>query len=224
MFSRHVPLWIPIGGALLACSAGAVNAVGFLSISHAGLSHMSGNVTLLGIHVAEGDWVVARATLALVLCFFAGSVLSALIIRRSTLKLGRRYSVALSVEAGLLFLAARVMVRDQWIGDYLAAAACGLQNALATSYSGAVIRTTHVTGMLTDCGIALGLWLRREPVEWPRLRLYGFLFGGFLLGGFLGFMGYRSFGFATLYFPAGLSLAGALAHLWIWKFLPHWLE
>lgn len=224
MFSRHVPLWVPIGGALLACSAGAVNAVGFLSISHAGLSHMSGNVTLLGIHVAEGDWTVARATCALVLCFFAGSVLSAVIVRRSVLKLGRRYSVALAVEAGLLFLAARLMVRDQWTGDYLAATACGLQNALATSYSGAVIRTTHVTGMLTDFGIALGLWLRREPVEWPRIRLHASLFAGFLIGGLLGFLGYRAFGFATLYFPAALSLAGALGHLWIWKFLPHCLE
>jgi uncharacterized membrane protein YoaK (UPF0700 family) len=32
----------------------------------------------------------------------------------------------------------------------------GLQNATVTKISGARIRTTHVTGMITDVGIELG--------------------------------------------------------------------
>ncbi|WP_316568022.1 DUF1275 family protein [Myxococcus sp. MxC21-1] len=39
----------------------------------------------------------------------------------------------------------------------------GLQNALVTRVSGAVVRTTHITGILTDIGIQvvrLGSWLR----------------------------------------------------------------
>jgi uncharacterized membrane protein YoaK (UPF0700 family) len=43
--------------------------------------------------------------------------------------------------------------------------ACGLQNAMATGYSGAVIRTTHVTGIVTALGIAVGLAARRERVD-----------------------------------------------------------
>ena len=41
--------------------------------------------------------------------------------------------------------------------NYLASVGCGLQNATTSTYSGAVVRTTHVTGLFTDLGILLGL-------------------------------------------------------------------
>ena len=42
----------------------------------------------------------------------------------------------------------------------------GLQNALVTRVSGAVVRTTHMTGVLTDIGIELvrmRAWVRDGP-------------------------------------------------------------
>jgi len=94
MFTRPLPLWIPVGGFVLTLSAGATNAVGFLSISHSGLSHMSGNVSILGIHVANGHFAIAGQTLLLIVSFFLGAVVSGMIIRQSTLQLGRRRSRA----------------------------------------------------------------------------------------------------------------------------------
>ena len=35
----------------------------------------------------------------------------------------------------------------------------GLQNALTTIYSGAVVRTGNVTGIVTDLSLELGTWL-----------------------------------------------------------------
>jgi uncharacterized membrane protein YoaK (UPF0700 family) len=48
---------------------------------------------------------------------------------------------------------------------FLAAWACGMQNALATRYRGLVLRTTHITGLLTDLGQLLGMRLRGHPIE-----------------------------------------------------------
>ena len=60
----------------------------------------------------------------------------------------------------------------------------GLQNATVTKISGARIRTTHVTGMVTDVGIELGklVYWNRDPIrsetlrvraDRPKLRLLG---------------------------------------------------
>jgi uncharacterized membrane protein YoaK (UPF0700 family) len=42
------------------------------------------------------------------------------------------------------------------------AMACGMQNAMTTRYSGAVVRTTHLTGMFTDMGLLIGHMLRSD--------------------------------------------------------------
>ncbi len=68
----------------------------------------------------------------------------------------------------------------------------GLQNATITSISGGVVRTTHVTGVLTDLGIELsGLVAPRRdaseptpsnPDRFSRLLLLSSILGSFLFG------------------------------------------
>lgn len=211
MFSQPVPRWIPLGGFTLTCAAGIINAVGFLGVGHEALSHMSGNVSLLGLHTAAGAAPLAFRAFLLVLCFFAGSLLSGMIVRQNTLKLGRPYGVALGVESALLIGATYFLRHGVTFGDYLAAMACGLQNALATTYSGAVIRTTHITGILTDVGIAIGHWARRHAVDWRRVRLYLVLLAGFTVGGVLGALSFQRWRYDTLLIPAALVAVGAVA-------------
>lgn len=43
---------------------------------------------------------------------------------------------------------------------YPLAVACGMQNGMVTTWSGAVVRTTHFTGTITDTGLVIGHWLR----------------------------------------------------------------
>jgi uncharacterized membrane protein YoaK (UPF0700 family) len=45
---------------------------------------------------------------------------------------------------------------------YMLSIACGMQNAMTTRYSGAVVRTTHLTGMVTDVGLLLGHMARSD--------------------------------------------------------------
>merc|ERR1719440_302783 len=58
------------------------------------------------------------------------------------------------IQAGLLV--ATFFLAEHWVARFIAAAACGLQNGLATHWGGAVVRTTHVTGLFTDVGLVFG--------------------------------------------------------------------
>jgi uncharacterized membrane protein YoaK (UPF0700 family) len=201
-----------MGAFLLTLGAGAVNAIGFLGVHHQGISHLTGTISLVSTRVAAANWEGAMAAGLIVGSFFFGTFLSALIIRQNTLHMGRRYGVVLTLESALLFGAVYLFEGGTVAGAYLASMACGLQNAMATSYSGAVIRSTHMTGIVTDIGIACGHAVRGHPVDWFRMRLYGVLLGGFALGGIAGAAGYVRIGYRTLIFPAVLSGVSGLGY------------
>ncbi|MDB6124325.1 MAG: hypothetical protein JWQ71_3318 [Pedosphaera sp.] len=199
---------------MLAFTAGMINAVGFLGFQHQGITHLTGTTTLLGIAVAKQDVTSSFHLLAIIVAFLAGATLSGFIIKDSVLKLGRRYGIALLIESGLLLLAVPLLVRQNVLGDYLASCACGLQNAMVSTYSGAVIRTTHVSGIFTDLGIFFGHLLRRLPVDWRRFRLWMAVVGSFLGGGMAGALIFQRFSYRTLYFPAMLTGLTGLAYAW----------
>ena len=92
----------------------------------------------------------------------------------------------------------------------LAAAACGLQNAMCSAYSGGIVRTTHVSGMFTDLGIFLGHGLRGLPVDRRRMRLCAVVITGFLAGGVAAAVAFRWLGYRTLFLPAAATGLGAL--------------
>jgi len=183
--------------------------VGFLGIHHQALSHMSGTATSFSTDLAASEERSAMHALLVLFAFFGGASLSGFIIRQSALQAGRRYGVALVCESALLFAATHFLRGGNNSGDYLAAAACGLQNALATTYSGAIIRTTHITGLITDLGIAAGHGARRLHVDHRLVLLQFVLVAGFVAGGILGALGFRVLGYDTLFFPATtIGIAG----------------
>jgi uncharacterized membrane protein YoaK (UPF0700 family) len=189
-----------------------INAVGFLSFQHQGVTHLTGSTTLFGIAVAKGNFADASHLLAVIVAFVAGCVLSGALIQDSTLKLGRRYGVALAVESLLLFCAVPLLERTDYLGAYLASCACGLQNGMVSTYSGAILRTTHVSGVFTDLGIFIGQLLRGTAVDARRIRLCLMLIGAFFIGSCVGAFGYDRFGYGTLYFPAAATGIVGLAY------------
>lgn len=216
MLTKPVPLWIKLGGFTLAAMGGCINAIGLLCTQKHAVSHMSGTATNLGVEVAVGHGGLARTAALIIIFFFLGSVLSGVIIRQSTLKAGRRYGAALACEAVLLVVATYLLKHDSESGLYVASMACGLQNGMATSYSGAVIRTTHMTGIVTDLGLAIGLTARGLKADWRRMRLYLVLFVGFISGASVGALGFGEFGCDTLLFPAGLAGVVGVGYT-VWK-------
>lgn len=211
----RLPKWVEYGAFLLALLAGVVNAIGLLGFQHQAVSHISGTVTLLGTSALSFNSQTLHLFLVLV-SFLLGAVLSGVFIENTALKLGRRYGVALCIESGLLLIAYFLLQNGQLSGQYFASAACGLQNAMITTFSGAVVRTTHMTGIITDLGIMIGARLRGEHFDYRKAKLFLFIFSGFLLGGVSGAKLFELFALSALLAPIALALTLALSY---WGYL-----
>lgn len=212
---RQLPRWAWIGGGLLAFTAGLVNAAGYLGFRHQSISNLTGSTTLLGTALGGLDGGEALHWTLSLLAFVAGATLSGVIVQKSTLKLGRPYGVALILESALLFAAVPLLVRGWAAGLWLASMACGLQNGMASTYSGMVFRTTHVSGMFTDLGIYLGHRIRGLDVDTLRVRVCVLVIGAFMLGGIAGAVLFAHLRERSLLIPATLTgLCGLLYSLY----------
>lgn len=209
---RHLALYLTF-------VAGAVNAGGFMAV-HQYTSHMSGIVSAIADNMVLGNRFLVVIGVCSLAAFIAGAATSAVLInwaRRRALE--SQYALPLAVEAMLLLLFGLS-------GLFLAAGSAstilmtisllcfimGLQNAIITKLSGARIRTTHVTGLVTDAGIEIGKLFYCNssdhadlpPVVADRAKLVLLLslIGLFFLGGIIG---------ALLFSRVGLPAAALFA-------------
>ncbi|HTH49616.1 MAG TPA: YoaK family protein [Candidatus Limnocylindria bacterium] len=198
------------GAMAFAGTAGYVNSVG-LGFFLTPVSHMTGAVSHLGIHLAKGLWVDAWASLSIILGFLFGAALAGVIVGAWQLVPNRRYGVALMAEGVLLALATLLLFTKQRLGLAAVAMACGLQNGTTSSYCGLIIRTTHVTGTMTDIGVMLGHWVRHRQIEWWKLRFLVSVVLAFGVGGWTGSLANFRFGPLCLAVAAaGCTVAGGV--------------
>lgn len=202
------------GGMSLASLAGYVNAVA-LGFFHVPVSHMTGAVSRLGGDLASTDHRDLRVTVGIILGFLIGAITSGTIIGETTLRPGRRYGAVLMLEAALLTAATLLLSSGVPLGIPIAAMACGLQNAMASSYYGLVIRTTHVTGIVTDIGVMLGHWIRYRRLASWKLALLSSILLSFLFGAIVGSTAAEILGMRAL-FPAALACAAGGAVYGVW--------
>jgi len=207
-----LPKWIEVGAFILALIAGFVNAIGLLGFDHQSVSHLSGTATLLGVGILNNPVLNNMNLIGILLSFFAGASLAGFLLHGSTLKLGRHYDTALFFESVLLLFSLLLLSNSSFYGHFFASAACGLQNALATTYSGAILRTTHVTGIFTDLGIMLGGLFRGEPLDKRRAKLFILIISGFILGGSAGAYSFTRLHFLSLLVPAASCILLAMLY------------
>lgn len=215
-----LPKWILWGGAVLAFSAGCVNTAALMGFTNLSVSHVTGNVSLFAAAVAYLD---ARSILyigALLLSFLAGAILSGFIIGQASLKLGRRYGRALYIEAVLLLFSYWLYQEHEYLGHLAAAMACGLQNAMVATYSGAVIRTTHLTGLTSDMGAAIGNWLAGRTISKPKLGFQAIIWYCFCGGSTLGAFLYSKVGYDALFVPITIVTTAAFVYNYVSDRLP----
>jgi uncharacterized membrane protein YoaK (UPF0700 family) len=210
--------------------AGAVNASGFFIVGTY-TSHVTGSVARVGDELAQGHTAGALQAGMLVLAFFMGTALATALVERAR-RVGRAHYVgALMTESLMLLVVTLLGVTEpkhipflQVLTTALLCAAMGMQNALVTKLSGAVVRTTHLTGIVTDLGIEsvrVWQWLRTNTPGAPlarklarlhrvpelrRLRLHLAIFSSFLGGAFIGPLLYLRQGFASMLLPVTVLL------------------
>ncbi|HEU4777021.1 MAG TPA: YoaK family protein [Telluria sp.] len=201
-------------GLALAFVAGATNAGGFLAVQMY-TSHMTGVVSSMADNLALGHVDIVLAALGALLSFICGAAVSALLVNYSRLHgLHSQFALPLMLEACLLLvfglLGARLSDIDGLfvsITVMLLSFIMGLQNAVITKLSNAEIRTTHITGIVTDIGIELGkLAYRNNPAaapadqvfaNRPRLALLSLLALAFFAGGVVGALGFKHVGYSA---------------------------
>lgn len=143
----------------LAGVAGAVNGIGFAELGFL-TSHVTGTATRIGNAVGQGSFLDAGRALALVATFVLGAMTATVLIEVAKRARQPRFQVPLLVEALILVaftIYTELLESPEPSLKYTLALtlsfAMGLQNALVTRLSGAVVRTTHLTGLATDFGI-----------------------------------------------------------------------
>jgi uncharacterized membrane protein YoaK (UPF0700 family) len=147
----------------------------------------------------------ATEKMGLLMIFMAGSMISSMYLGGSRkFRGGVRYAHLLLLISAAIF-ASTVLgnLQHEYPALLVLTMASGLQNALTTSYSGAAVRTTHVTGTATDIGIELGKILAHGDFSglW-RLKLFTSFLTSFGIGGFLGSLAWRVGELNALLVPA----------------------
>ena len=216
-------------GMTLAFVAGAANAGGFLAVGQY-TSHMTGVVSSVADSLVLGNLGLALAGLAALGAFMSGAMCTAVVVNWGLRRdLHSAYGLPLLIEAllllvfglfgGAISLAAHLVVPATVL---LLCFIMGLQNAVITKISRAEIRTTHITGLVTDMGIELGklIYINQRTCTLPvranreKLRLQGLLIAAFFGGGLLGAIGFKFVGYITTV-PLALMLLLLVARpLW----------
>ena len=196
----------------MAFVAGAVNAGGFLAVSHY-TSHMTGVVSTMADVLAEGDVTTALAALAMMLSFLGGAfACTTLISFGQRRRMRSRYALTLVFEAALMlifgFMGHRLQQEVEFSLPVTVMLLCfimGMHNAVTSIISGAAVRTTHLTGTVTDIGIELSRLTyvnvhqrhgrERIVANRQKLTLLLLILVSFLGGGVAGALGFRHIGF-----------------------------
>lgn len=213
--------------------AGMVNAEGFVIVG-VYTSHVTGTVARAGEEIARGHVAGVLSAIMMVGAFYLGAVVATALVAAAHRRQRARYSLALSAEVmALLSITLLGSVdghRFPWVAPVTVGLLCfsmGSQNALVTRLSGAIVRNTHLTGIVTDLGIETVRVLqwyrtgRMQPIAHPvkalttlrrtpelrRLRLHLGIFVSFFLGAILGPLLYLREGHTAMLFPAGVLTA-----------------
>lgn len=209
----------------LAFQAGAINAGGFLACRRF-VSHVTGFSTMFGSEISKGQFREAFGLMSVPLFFLAGSVISALVVDRRIQKgMKPRYQDSfflLTLIMGIVcfmgtqghygvFGAPLELGRDYSMLALLCLAS-GIQNATVSSAYGAVVRTTHLTGLTTDLGIGLvrlfafGLKTSKAKDELRASIMRVGIIGSFTLGSVVAALTFYQTNYWGFLIPFGISL------------------
>ncbi|KAJ9468955.1 hypothetical protein DIPPA_35600 [Diplonema papillatum] len=214
--------WLILFGCFLSLSAGFVNTVAIL---HGGLTvtHVSGSTANMAQNLVRGEYTLAGNPAIIVTGFLLGAITSGMGVGSGKFVLGHRYGVFILTIGCLMLLGTLLLETDDVNGMVtygIWAYAAGMQNAMCTSFSGAVIRTTHVTGMLTDIGMCVGHWIRyrllitdKKHVDTWKMRVLVPQYLSFVMGAMLSARAVEGIGFRAAYFPSGALIVVGLVYI-----------
>lgn len=166
---------------------GFTNVTVFILLNQVFVSHITGTVTNLGHTLATGSWLATAHFAGLLGTYFFGAAFSSFLTEFARDRGVRsKFAVPLALQSTLIVIVMMMFAlkgefppqyRDLFLGSIacLASFAMGLQNATITKISGNVVRTTHLTGVVTDMGLEsvqylMWHWREYKNRGWGRVR------------------------------------------------------
>jgi uncharacterized membrane protein YoaK (UPF0700 family) len=203
---------------LLSFVAGIVNVSGLFAVQRL-TTNVTGHFAFFADELVQHHIGYALVFLLYIVAFLFGAFSSSVMVEMVS-RINERYinTVPIALETAVLaFIGLMTLDVIKSMPDVIACTllfAMGLQNALVTSLSNSVVRTTHLTGLFTDLGIELSqLLFFRQAEQQKRLlssiRLRVTIIFFFFLGGITGGYGYLMVENKVLLLAA-LILLGAL--------------
>lgn len=219
---RNIGSW-----SALAFGAGFVNAVAFLACQRF-VTHVTGILTHAGVD--EGRWGLFAEYLAVLVCFIVGAASAVVVLDGRRLRgLPSFPWIPLCTVAVLLAgcalaghlgafgdFGAEVESRRDFVLLWILAFAMGLQNASVANATGALVRTTHMTGTATDLGVALAFLLLRDTSPDTRqaarrtLILRGAKVVAFIVGGMAAALVVPHLAYLSFLIPAAICVGVAV--------------
>ncbi|MET4896131.1 YoaK family protein [Sphingomonadaceae bacterium jetA1] len=195
----------------LAMLAGYVDAIGFQRLGGYFVSFMSGNGTMLAVHLIGGDSATQRASmLAALLGLFVVGVMAGTLIRLRWPRWGQ--SVLQAVVAALLAIA----VAGDGSHSYAALAmvvAMGVANATFERDGEVSIGVTYMTGTLVKIGQHMARMIAGRA-RWAWIP-YLMLWAGFVSGATMGAWLFPIWGMAALWGAVAAALAASVVAVFI---------
>jgi uncharacterized membrane protein YoaK (UPF0700 family) len=205
-------LWVIAGGCALTLLSAMANA-GFLITLGTSVSHLTGDVTRVAVELTQDTHHVTKLARHLLLAmsgFLLGAMTAGFAIHHPNLEISRPYGRAVMAIGACLLLAHFFLTDHPLVAIALTSFGCGFQNALATHYRGMILRTTHITGLLTDLGTNLGMRLRGHAIAPWKILVPLLLVGSFFLGSGMGALLVMQGSWSFLAVTACLYMTGGL--------------
>ncbi|MGN6438268.1 MAG: YoaK family protein [Agriterribacter sp.] len=216
---------------LLCFTAGIVNGAGFLAFMVL-TTNVTGHAALLAVRLAKGNLHAAGIVALWLVIFLLGAFLSSLYTQWVGRNKFHAYTLPLLTEIFILCAVAvygnrydgSVAKMELFAGSLLFA--MGLQNALVSMVSGSVVRTTHLTGVVTDLGIDLSFMSLSGAAAKPELRkrisLRIMIITSFLFGGFAGSYLFTFIRYYVFFIPALILIIAIFYDYFRVKWLLRW--
>lgn len=209
-------------GGSTALVAGMVNVCAVIAF-FAFASNVTGHFAIFAEELAKGHTHQVFAVLGWLLSFFIGAFVAnalAMHVADHEPRLGRGIAVVLEIcillgvgYYGHHHYAETLTETEYLVGILLFA--MGLQNGLVATVSQGVVKTTHLTGLLTDLGMEFSLLCHRRSRDNPlllfKLRLHLLILSGYVVGGVAGGLLFLEIGYPTFY--AGSFVLAAILSL-----------
>lgn len=148
------------------------------------ITHHTGNITKAAIALASGNFTLFGLLFSYLALFSLGSVLAGFLFYKRTEHLHGLYTL-LPIVLGLSLFLSRRFLASEAIILMVISLGMGLQNGTYFKVRGVVVRTTHMTGYLTDAAFSLGAVLKGNRHESWKVLWYFSSILVFFIGGII---------------------------------------